>query len=59
MGFSTTTTTPPTLDLALGFKVVDADGDYTAVQTIDIEYGLPAPLVELVGINSFETVGLP
>ena len=59
-GFSTTTTTPPTLDLELDFKVVDADGDYTAVQTIDIEYGLPAQQVALVGISALnlETVAL-
>ncbi len=59
-GFSTTTTTPPTLDLELFFKVVDADSDYTAGQKIDIEYGLPpVPLIELVGISSLETLGLP
>ena len=54
-GFSTTTTTPPTLDLALAFKVVDADGDFTAVQTIDIEY--PAQ-VAVSGISPLEMAGL-
>jgi hypothetical protein len=39
-GFTVVTTTPPSLDLQLTFKVVDADGDYTAPQTIDVEYGL-------------------
>ena len=39
---------------------VDADGDTTAAQTIDVEYGLlPAPTVELVGINIQEPGWLP
>ena len=48
-GFSTTTTTPATLDLTLDFKVVDSDSDFTAVQTIDIENPV---VVELVGLTN-------
>ncbi|WP_259695924.1 T1SS-143 repeat domain-containing protein [Pseudomonas frederiksbergensis] len=48
-GFSTTTTTPATLDLTLDFKVVDSDSDFTAVQTIDIENPV---VVELVGVTN-------
>jgi hypothetical protein len=39
-GFSSTETTPPTLDLQVAFKIIDADDDETDVQTIDIEYPL-------------------
>jgi hypothetical protein len=48
-GFSTTTTTPPSLDLTVDFKVVDADGDTTAVQTIEIDY--PVQEVTLMGMS--------
>ena len=36
-GFTSISTTPPTLDLGLSFAIVDADGDSTDTQTIDIE----------------------
>ncbi|WP_454876447.1 beta strand repeat-containing protein [Pseudomonas farris] len=53
-GFSTTTSTPATLDLTLNFKVVDSDSDSTAVQTIDIEI----PVVELVGVTNLAPTDL-
>ncbi|WP_448724374.1 DUF5801 repeats-in-toxin domain-containing protein [Pseudomonas farris] len=53
-GFSTTTTTPATLDLTLDFKVVDSDSDFTDVQTIDIEI----PVVELVGVTNLAPTDL-
>ncbi|WP_448111024.1 DUF5801 repeats-in-toxin domain-containing protein [Pseudomonas lini] len=53
-GFSTTTTTPATLDLTLDFQVVDRDSDFTAVQTIDIEI----PVVELVGVTNLAPTDL-
>ncbi|WLG88225.1 T1SS-143 repeat domain-containing protein [Pseudomonas cucumis] len=54
-GFSTTTTTPATLDLTLDFKVVDADSDFTDVQTIDIENPV---VVELVGVTNLAPTDL-
>ncbi|MCO8310697.1 T1SS-143 repeat domain-containing protein [Pseudomonas mandelii] len=54
-GFSTTTTTPATLDLELDFKVVDRDSDFTDVQTIDIENPV---VVELVGLTNLAPVDL-
>ncbi|MGF6456757.1 beta strand repeat-containing protein [Pseudomonas frederiksbergensis] len=54
-GFSTTTTTPATLDLTLDFKVVDSDSDFTAVQTIDIENPV---VVELVGLTNLAPTDL-
>ncbi|WP_225603504.1 hypothetical protein [Pseudomonas sp. PDM09] len=54
-GFSTTTTTPATLDLTLDFKVVDRDSDFTAVQTIDIENPV---VVELVGVTNLAPTDL-
>ncbi|WP_261984273.1 beta strand repeat-containing protein [Pseudomonas lini] len=54
-GFSTTTTTPATLDLTLDFKVVDSDSDFTAVQTIDIENPV---VVELVGVTNLAPTDL-
>jgi T1SS-143 domain-containing protein len=53
-GFSTTTTTPATLDLTLDFQVVDRDSDFTAVQTIDIEN----PVIELVGVTNLAPTDL-
>ncbi|NSX06961.1 hypothetical protein HTX81_00015 [Pseudomonas lini] len=53
-GFSTTTTTPATLDLELDFQVVDRDSDFTAVQTIDIEN----PVIELVGVTNLAPTDL-
>ncbi|MGF6400472.1 T1SS-143 domain-containing protein [Pseudomonas frederiksbergensis] len=54
-GFSTTTTTPATLDLTLDFKVVDSDSDFTAVQTIDIENPV---VIELVGLTNLAPTDL-
>ncbi|MGF6456756.1 DUF5801 repeats-in-toxin domain-containing protein [Pseudomonas frederiksbergensis] len=54
-GFSTTTTTPATLDLTLDFKVVDRDSDFTDVQTIDIENPV---VVELVGVTNLAPTDL-
>ncbi|MGX1186231.1 hypothetical protein AB7M29_003910 [Pseudomonas sp. F-14 TE3623] len=54
-GFSTTTTTPATLDLELDFQVVDRDSDFTAVQTIDIENPV---VVELVGVTNLAPTDL-
>ncbi|WLI15305.1 hypothetical protein [Pseudomonas sp. FP603] len=54
-GFSTTTTVPATLDLTLDFKVVDADSDFTDVQTIDIENPV---VVELVGVTNLAPTDL-
>ncbi|MFQ6538239.1 MULTISPECIES: beta strand repeat-containing protein [Aphanothece] len=44
-GFSSTETTPPSLDLDITFNVVDADGDLTAEQTIAVDYPPPESLL--------------
>ncbi len=59
-GFSSTSTTPPTLDLELDFNVVDADGDSTATQTIHIENLMTEELDALLsgaGLENGETSG--
>jgi hypothetical protein len=38
-GFTSAETTPPSLELNLTFAIVDADGDSTAQQSIDFNYG--------------------
>jgi hypothetical protein len=41
-GFTSAESTPPSLDLTLKFAIVDADGDTTAQQSIDFDYGMTA-----------------